>query len=562
MLWIAGSKCAHELQKLAALDRSLAVIEFSPDGSILTANEAFCRTLGYAPGDLAGKHHSLFVEPAYAQSEDYRAFWRKLSGGAFDAGVYKRVRKDGSLAYIQGTYTPVKDAGGKVVSVIKVAADVTQARAKAFEDEARMFALSRVQAVIEFKPNGDVIDANDNFLKAMGYRREDILGKNHRMFVDPVFVASDAYRAFWAKLNAGEPVVDSFHRIGAGGKKVWLQASYNPVFDVNCKVYKIIKFANDITDLQWLGEGLARLSQGDVRQRLERPFATTFDKLRTDFNVAIENLSKVLGGISDATNVVGASAEEIASASQDLSSRTEAQAASLEQTAAALTEVTQTVQNTTKSALTANQVVGEAKGDAERSGEVVARAVDAMGRIEHSSQEIGKIISVIDEIAFQTNLLALNAGVEAARAGEAGRGFAVVASEVRALAQRSAEAAKQIKGLISASGADVSAGVTLVRQTGDALGAIVKKVMDIDRLVGDIAAGAQEQNSALNEVNTAVNQMDQSTQQNAAMAEQANAAVGSMKQQMQGLRDALGGFKIAQESQSAEPRPARPRRAA
>jgi methyl-accepting chemotaxis protein len=224
--------------------------------------------------------------------------------------------------------------------------------------------------------------------------------------------------------------------------------------------------------------------------------------------------------------------------------------------------VTQTVQSTTKSALRANQVVGEAKGDAERSGEVVARAVDAMGRIELSSQEIGKIIGVIDEIAFQTNLLALNAGVEAARAGEAGRGFAVVASEVRALAQRSAEAAKQIKGLVAASTNDVSAGVTLVRQTGDALGAIVQKVMDIDKLVGDIAAGAQEQNTALAEVNAAVSQMDQSTQQNAAMAEEANAAVGSMKQQMLGLREALGGFKVGRGAQAPEVRPARPRRAA
>ena len=185
-----------------------------------------------------------------------------------------------------------------------------------------------------------------------------------------------------------------------------------------------------------------------------------------------------------------------------------------------------------------------------------------MGRIEHSSQEIGNIIGVIDEIAFQTNLLALNAGVEAARAGEAGRGFAVVATEVRGLAQRSADAAKQIKGLISASGADVAGGVKLVRQTGEALGAIVKKVIDIDKLVGNIAAGAQQQNAALAEVNSAVSQMDQSTQQNAAMAEQANAAAGSMKQQMQGLNDAIGGFRIAGAPQVAASRPARPRRAA
>jgi len=562
MLWIAGSKCAHELQRHNALDQSLAIIEFSPDGTILSANENFCRTLGYTPGELVGKHHRVFVDPAYAQGEEYRAFWRKLSSGAADTGVHKRLRRDGTSAYIQSTYMPVKDASGRFVSVMNVVVDLTEARVKAMEDEARLAALSRVQGVAEFKPNGEIINANDNFLKMMGYRLDEIVGKNHRMFVDPDHAASETYLSSWAQLNAGEPVVNSFHSVGAGGKKIWMQASYNPVFDVNGKVCKVIKFATDITDLQMLGEGLARLSNGDLRERLQRPFASTFDKLRTDFNGAADNLNSVLRGISDATGVVGASAEEIAAAAQDLSSRTESQAASLEETAAALTEVTQTVQNTTNNALLANQVVGEAKGDAERSGVVVGRAVEAMGRIEHSSQEIGNIIGVIDEIAFQTNLLALNAGVEAARAGEAGRGFAVVASEVRALAQRSAEAAKQIKGLVSSSGSDVAAGVKLVRETGEALGAIVKKVMDIDKLVGDIAAGAREQNAALAEVNTAVSQMDQATQQNAAMAEQANAAVGSMKQQMKSLNEALGGFKVARAPQGAESRPVGRRRAA
>ncbi len=551
MLWTAGKQNRQAQLKIDALDRSLAIIEFTPDGNVLRANENFCQVLGYAPAELVGKHHRIFVEPALVQSEDYRAFWRKLSGGAFDSGVYKRLRKDGSHAYIQATYNPVKDATGAVVSVLKVAADITRARMKSLEEEARLAALSRVQAIIEFRPNGEILDANDNFLTTMGYRLDEVVGRSHRMFVDPAFAASEAYRAFWARLNSGEPVVDSFYRIGAGGKKVWLQASYNPVFDLDGKVSKVVKFANDITDLGMLGDGLARLSQGDLRERLERPFSSTYDKLRIDFNNAVDNLNVALRGIADANSTAGASAQEIASASQDLSSRTESQAASLEQTAAALTEVTNTVQSTTKSALLANQVVSEAKSDAERSGAVVGRAVDAMGRIEHSSQEISKIIGVIDEIAFQTNLLALNAGVEAARAGEAGRGFAVVATEVRALAQRSADAAKQIKGLISASSNDVAAGVTLVRQTGEALGAIVAKVVDIDKLVAEIAAGAKEQNVALGEVNSTVSLMDQSTQQNAAMAEQANAAVDSMKQQMQTLSDAVDGFKIARAAQSA-----------
>ncbi len=545
MMLFNRSRKNEEREKLAALGRSFAIIEFTPEGNILSANENFCKLLGYAQAEIVGKHHSLFVEPDFARSPDYQAFWRKLGGGAYDDGAYKRLCKDGSPVFIRASYNPLLGPGGRVVSVMKVASDVTQEKLRTMEMEAKMAALSRAQAVIEFKPTGEVLDANDNFFATTGYRREDVIGRHHRMFVDHAYAASDAYRDFWRKLNAGEAIAGSFHRIGQGGKKIWLQASYNPVVDLSGKVVKVIKFAYDITDLLLLGEGLTRMSNNDLRQRLDKPFGPTFDKLRVDFNVAADNLNLALAGVTQSVDTVGASAEEISTASRDLSRRTEGQAASLEETAAALTQVAETLQRTTKNAQLTRQTVGAAKGDAEKSGEIVGRAVDAMGRIEHSSQEISKIISVIDEIAFQTNLLALNAGVEAARAGEAGRGFAVVASEVRALAQRSAEAAKQIKTLIATSGADVEVGVKLVRQTGEALGAIVAKVMEINTLVSDIASGTEEQNSALREVNTAVNEMDQSTQQNAAMAEQANAAVESMKQQIEQLRDTVANFKLA-----------------
>ncbi len=548
MTFFARSQKRHDQEKLAALDRSLAIIEFKLDGTVISANENFCKTMGYAASEIVGKHHSLFVDPEFARSADYSAFWRKLASGVYDASEYRRRRKDGSYVYIQATYNPVFGANNRIVSVLKVAADVTASKQRALENEARFAALSRVQAIIEFTPGGEIVDANENFLAATGYRRDEIVGKPHRMFVEPAFANSPEYREFWRKLNAGQPIVDSFRRLGKGGRPIWLQASYNPVLDCDGKVMKVIKFANDITDLMLLGDGLARLSDGDIELRLEKPFSSTFDKLRIDFNVAADNLNIVLSGVRAATDVVGASAQEIAAASHDLSRRTEGQASSLEQTAAALEEVTATVKKTTENARLANQVVGAAKGEAEKSAEIVGRAVDAMGRIETSSQQIGNIIGVIDEIAFQTNLLALNAGVEAARAGEAGRGFAVVASEVRALAQRSAEAAKQIKALISASGADVNSGVKLVHQTGEALSAIVRKVMEINSLVGDIAAGAEEQNSALGNVNSAVGLMDQSTQQNAAMAEQANAAVGSMKQQIDRLVDSVNAFKLARDA--------------
>ncbi|NGM50327.1 methyl-accepting chemotaxis protein [Caulobacter sp. 602-2] len=295
-----------------------------------------------------------------------------------------------------------------------------------------------------------------------------------------------------------------------------------------------------------LAEGLERLAQGDLTFRVTAAFPGEYAKLKDDFNGAIAQLQDTVKVIAASTDGLRTGADEIAHASDDLSRRTEQQAASLEETAAALDELTATVRRTASGARQASDVVSTTRGEATHSGQVVHQAVSAMGEIENSSKQISQIIGVIDEIAFQTNLLALNAGVEAARAGEAGRGFAVVAQEVRALAQRSAEAAKEIKTLISSSTQQVSAGVSLVGQTGEALQRIVAKVGEIDALVTEIAASAAEQATGLNEVNTAVNQMDQVTQQNAAMVEQSTAATHSLKGETGELVRLIGRFRVGE----------------
>jgi methyl-accepting chemotaxis protein len=299
--------------------------------------------------------------------------------------------------------------------------------------------------------------------------------------------------------------------------------------------------------VQSVATGLAKLAGGDLRFRLGTPFGAEYDMLRTDFNAAMDKLGQVMRSISGNAEAVRSAAGEITHASDDLSRRTEQQAATLEETAAALDQITATVRKTAEGAQDARALVSAARADAERSGEVVRETVAAMSGIETSSQQIGRIIGVIDEIAFQTNLLALNAGVEAARAGEAGRGFAVVATEVRSLAQRSADAAREIKALISASGQQVDAGVKLVGDTGTALSRIAEQVNRLNQLVGDIAASAQEQATALNEVNVAVNQMDQVTQQNAAMVEQATAASHGMAAEVQALAGLIAQFQIGQD---------------
>lgn len=306
------------------------------------------------------------------------------------------------------------------------------------------------------------------------------------------------------------------------------------------------------TFMREFSAALERLSKGDLTYRLNTPFTEDYEKIRHDFNTTAASLQEAILTIASSTQAIRHATSEISTAADDQSRRTAQQAASLEQTAAALDEITATVKKTADGAGHAREVVTSAKSDAEKSDEVVRHAIAAMGDIERSSQQISHIIGVIDEIAFQTNLLALNAGVEAARAGEAGRGFAVVASEVRALAQRSAEAAKEIKGLISASTKQVEQGVDLVGQMGKALERIMTEVTEINTVVSEIAAGAKEQSVGLQEINTGVSQMDQVTQQNAAIVEETTAASHGLAREIEKLLELVSRFETGQEP-AAEP---------
>ena len=296
-----------------------------------------------------------------------------------------------------------------------------------------------------------------------------------------------------------------------------------------------------------LGLAMRNLSKGNLTYRIDAAFPGDYQQLRDDFNDAIETLNGTIQTITHSAVVISTGAREISQGTDDLSKRTEQQAASLEESAAALDEITEMIKRTAASAAQGNQLVSKTRGNAEQSGRIVSSAVDAMGEIEKSSNQISQIIGVIDEIAFQTNLLALNAGVEAARAGDAGKGFAVVAQEVRALAQRSAEAAKEIKALIETSTNQVGRGVDLVGRTGEALSRIAKQIAEINTIVEEISGSAQEQASGLAEVNTAVAQMDQVTQQNAAMVEESTAAAHNLASEMEGLSRLVSQFQVEQE---------------
>ncbi|TDK39520.1 PAS domain S-box protein [Rhizobium deserti] len=569
---MASFLSSNSAKILDALDLSFAVIEFDVDGKILKANKNFCDLMGYSEAELLGKHHRMFLDADYAGSSDYTAFWNKLRGGEFVCSEFTRLAKGGKEIFIRGNYNPIKSSSGKVLKIVKFANDITQTKMQGIDTGAKIDAISRAQATIEFKTDGTILSANENFVQALGYSLSEIVGKHHSMFVEPGFSASPEYADMWRKLNAGELVAGEFKRMGKGGRNVFIQASYNPVFDFKGRVIKVVKFATDVTarveNVERLASSLTSMASGDLSQNIETPFIPSLDKLRRDFNAASAKLREAMKTVMTNAETISAGAHEIRTAADDLAKRTEQQAASVEETAAALEEITTTVKDSSRRAEDSGQLVGRAKAHADHSGQIVNEAIVAMDKINQSSSEISNIIGVIDEIAFQTNLLALNAGVEAARAGEAGKGFAVVAQEVRELAQRSASAAKEIKTLITASGTQVASGVTLVSRAGEALQEIAGNVQDINKDIGAIIESAREQSTALSEINRAINLVDQGTQQNAAMVEEQTAASHGLAEEAKALFALLEQFQFDDRAKahrtapsSATPRPA-PQRAA
>jgi methyl-accepting chemotaxis protein len=427
------------------------------------------------------------------------------------------------------------------------------------ENAAKLAGLGRTWSIIEYKPDGTIVTANKNFLDLLGYQLSNITGRHHSIFVDAEYAKTNEYREFWARLGRGESIAQKFKRKGAGGKDIWIQANYIPILNSVGKPFKVVNFMNDVTAMEAereaqmaeqalvvesLATGLTKLSEGHLTARIEEKFSGQYEKLKVDFNAAMARLQDTMKSVLAGADTISTGASEISQAADDLSRRTEQQAASLEETAAALEEITATVKKTASNTKEASTSVVAAKSAAEEGGRVVETAIKAMDQIEQSSKQITDIIGVIDEIAFQTNLLALNAGVEAARAGDAGKGFAVVASEVRALAQRSSEAAKEIKTLIKASSEHVGAGVKFVGESGQALKRIVDQVVQINSLVTEMAQAAEQQSTGIEQVNVAVGQMDQVTQQNAAMVEESTAASRNLASETQALSDLVSFFTV------------------
>jgi len=508
--------------QIAAIGKSNATIEFLMDGTILTANQNFLNLTGYSLAEVKGRNHSMFVTEGYKHSGEYREFWANLNRGEYQAGEYKRVGKGGKEVWIQASYNPILDLDGKPFKVVKFATDVTAQKLQSADYAGQIAAIGKGQAVIEFKMDGTVLNANGNFLKALGYSLDEVQGQHHSMFVDDSYARSGEYRDFWARLNRGEYQAGEYKRIGKGGKEVWIQASYSPILDLDGKPFKVVKYATDVTaqklaaveldrKVSLLLEVVQLAATGDLTKevsvhgddpigRIGGGLRGFFENLRGSLKKMVQGVQSV-GAASEQLNAISqqmaGNAEETATQATVVSAASEQVSANVGVVAASSEEMLASIREIAKSSNEAARVARNAVGVANSTNNTIAK-------LGASSLEIGKVIKVITSIAQQTNLLALNATIEAARAGEAGKGFAVVANEVKELAKETAKATEEIGQQIEAIQGDSKAAVTAIAE----ISSIINQINDVSNT---IASAVEEQTATTNEIGRNVSEAAKGT---------------------------------------------------
>ena len=524
----------EQLEELDATQEAFkaftAVIVFSPDGTVLRANDHFLNLMGYRENEVLNQHHSMFLNKQDRNSSNYQSFWKALSTGKLQRGNFKRIKKDGSPCYIHATYFPVKNAQGSVIKIVNLSDDITEEILKEQTHKAELEAISRVLGRIEFDTTGVILDANQNFLDIVGYPLNEIVGKHHAMFVTESYRNSDEYKQFWSRLAKGEIFSGRFERVGKGGGKAWLEGNYNPVFDADGKPVRVIKFVRNITEqvqdekiLEISANILDAMATGDLSNHIDVTCTGNWERLKLAVNKSNQQLSQSFCHLKNQANQIENNAQHVLQSNQDLSNRIQQQASEIEETSTTMQELSAQINESTEHSKRSQKITQSAMQSVREGGASMQESIEAMESIREVSEQITNIVTLIDGIAFQTNLLALNAAVEAARAGEHGRGFAVVAGEVRNLAGRSADAAKEIGQLISQTSERVNLGTEKVQNTAKLLKATEGQVTEVSTLVSEIANQTEEQALSVQQSSSSIAEMDRSLQQNAAQVQESTA---------------------------------------